>query len=294
VSLEADLHIALQKHELQLLFQPIVELQTRTMVGAEALLRWYHPVEGVLTPAQFLGLAEDAGLMGPIARWVILRVCRLAGDWRGRLPPDQPFFISINLSPTTLRDPGLGDYVASCVNELGLPASVLKFELTEAALLSNVAAARETLDTLHSMGFHLMLDDFGTGYSSLSHLQLFPFDFVKIDRPLVNRTGPDQAATGLTAAMVQMARSLRLTAIAEVVESEAAATALQAMGCDYGQGFYFSEPLEAPAAFHRLYSRQPFATAAMTAETMELQALEDADDSPTIMIPADSVHLHEH
>ena len=294
VSLEADLHIALQKHELQLLFQPIVDLQTRTMVGAEALLRWYHPVEGVLAPAQFLGLAEDAGLMGPIARWIILRVCRLAGDWRRRLPPDQPFFISINLSPTTLRDPGLGEYVAGCVNEVGLPASVLKFELTEAGLLSNVAAARETLDTLHSMGFHLMLDDFGTGYSSLSHLQLFPFDFVKIDRPLVNRTGPDQAATGLTAAMVQMARSLRLTAIAEVVESEAAATALQAMGCDYGQGFYFSEPIEAPAAFHRLYSRQPFATAAMTADTMELRTLDEDDDSPTIMIPAESVHLHEH
>jgi diguanylate cyclase (GGDEF)-like protein len=292
VSLEADLHIALQKHELQLLFQPIVELQTRTMVGAEALLRWYHPVEGVLTPMQFLGLAEDAGLMGPIARWVILRVCRLAADWQRRLPPNQAFFISINLSPATLRDPALGDYVASRVQELGLPPSVLKFELTEAALLSNVAAARETLDKLHGLGFQLMLDDFGTGYSSLSHLQLFPFDFVKIDRPLVNRAGPDQAATGLTAAMVQMARSLRLTAIAEIVESEAAATALQAMGCEYGQGFYFSEPLEAPAAFHHLYSRQPFATAAMTADTMELHPL-DEDSSSTLVLPAGSVPLHE-
>ena len=230
--------------------------------------------------------------MGPIARWVILRVCRLALDWRRRLPADRSFFISINLSPTTLRDPGLGDYVANCVSELGLTASVLKFELTEAALISNVAAARETLDRLHNMGFQLMLDDFGTGYSSLSHLQLFPFDFVKIDRPLVNRTGPDQATTGLTAAMVQMARSLRLTAIAEIVESEAAATALQAMGCEYGQGFYFSEPLEAPAAFHRLYSQQPFEVVAGTAETMEMQALEE-DDSPTIMIPADSMPLHE-
>jgi EAL domain-containing protein (putative c-di-GMP-specific phosphodiesterase class I) len=169
---------------------------------------------------------------------------------------------------------------------------VLKFELTEATLISNVAAARETLDKLHNLGFQLMLDDFGTGYSSLSHLQLFPFDFVKIDRPLVNRTGPDQAMTGLTAAMVQMARSLRLTAIAEIVESEAAATALQAMGCEFGQGFYFSEPLEAPAAFHRLYSQQPFEGASMAAQTLEMQALEE-DDSPTIMIPADSVHLAE-
>jgi len=293
VSLEADLHIALQKHELQLLFQPIVELRSRTMVGAEALLRWYHPVEGVLTPDKFLGLAEDAGLMGQIARWVILRVCRLALDWRRRLPAQQDFFISINLSPTTLRDPGLGDYVANCVNELGLNASVLKFELTEAALINNVAATRDSLDRLHAMGFQLMLDDFGTGYSSLSHLQLFPFDFVKIDRPLVNRTGPDQAATGLTAAMVQMARSLRLTAIAEIVESEAAATALQAMGCEYGQGFYFSEPVDAPAAFQRLYSRQPFDVSPEAPQTMEVLPLEEDDDSPTIMIPADSVSLHD-
>ena len=292
VSLEADLHIALQKHELQLLFQPIVELQSRTMVGAEALLRWYHPVEGVLTPDKFLNIAEDAGLMGQIARWVILRVCRLALDWRRRLPAQQDFFISINLSPTTLRDPGLGDYVANCVNELGLNASVLKFELTEAALINNVAAARDTLDRLHGMGFQLMLDDFGTGYSSLSHLQLFPFDFVKIDRPLVNRNGPDQAATGLTAAMVQMARSLRLTAIAEIVESEAAAAALQVMGCTYGQGYYFSEPVEAPAAFQRLYSRQPFQVSAAS-QTLEVRPLEEEDDSPTIMMPADSVTLHD-
>ena len=293
VSLEADLHIALQKHELQLLFQPIVELRSRVMIGAEALLRWYHPVEGVLTPEKFLGIAEDAGLMGPIARWVILRVCRLALDWRQRLPPEQEFFISINLSPTTLRDPGLGDYIASCVSELGVPASLLKFELTEAALISNVAAARQTLDRLHGMGFQLMLDDFGTGYSSLSHLQLFPFDFVKIERPWVNRTGLDEATTDLTAAMLQMARSLRLTAIAEIVESEEAATALQEMGCDYGQGFCFSEPLEAPAAFHRLYSRLPFEHAAMTAETMKIRPLEMEDDSPTIMIPAESFPLHE-
>jgi EAL domain-containing protein (putative c-di-GMP-specific phosphodiesterase class I) len=222
-----------------------------------------------------------------------LRVCRLALDWRQRLPAEQDFFISINLSPTTLRDPGLGDYISNCVHELGVPASLLKFELTEAALISNVAAARQTLDKLHGMGFQLMLDDFGTGYSSLSHLQLFPFDFVKIERPWVNRTGLDEATTGLTAAMLQMARSLRLTAIAEVIESEEAATALQEMGCDYGQGFCFSEPLDAPAAFQRLCSRQPFERAAMSAETMEIQPLEMEDDSPTIMIPAESFQMHE-
>lgn len=294
VSLEADLHIALQKHELQLLFQPIVELRTRKMIGAEALLRWYHPVEGVLTPEKFLGIAEDAGLMTSITRWVILRACRLALDWRQRLPAQQGFFISVNLSPSTLRDPGLGDYIANCMSDLGLPAGLLKFELTEAALISNVAAARETLDRLHGMGLELMLDDFGTGYSSLSHLQLFPFDFVKIDRPLVNRTEPDPATTGLTAAMVQMARSLRLKAIAEVIETEPVASALLAMGCDYGQGFYFSRPLEAPAAFHRLWSQEPFEPVSLGAQTLEIAPLSFEDDSPTIMIPAESVSWQEH
>ena len=189
VSLEADLHVAMEKHELRLLFQPIVDLRTYKMVGAEALLRWRHPVESVLAPDKFLRIAEEAGLMVPITRWIILRVVRLAGEWLRRLPANQKFFISINLSPTALRDPGLGEYVASLLRETQLPPSLLKFELTEAALISNVGAARETLDRLHAMGIQLMLDDFGTGYSSLSYLQLFPFDFVKIDRPFVNRTG---------------------------------------------------------------------------------------------------------
>jgi diguanylate cyclase (GGDEF)-like protein len=287
VSLEADLHIALEKRELQLLFQPIVELRTRMMIGAEALLRWRHPVEGVLAPEKFLRIAEDAGLMGPIARWVILSVVKLAVEWRRRLPAEQKFFISINLSPTTLRDVGLGDYVATVLSELGLPPGALKFELTEAALIGNVAAAHDTLDRLHGMGVQLMLDDFGTGYSSLSNLQLFPFDFVKIDRPFVNRAGADDANTGMTAAMVQIARSLKLTAIAEIIESGAAAAALLEMGCEYGQGYYFSHPLDAGSAFHRLRSREPFEPS-QVAETMELPPLSE-DDSPTIMIPVGSM-----
>ena len=295
VSLEADLHVALEKHELRLLFQPIVDLRSYRMVGAEALLRWRHPVESVLVPDQFMRIAEEAGLMVPITRWIILRVVKLAGEWLRRLPANQKFFISINLSPTALRDPGLGDYVASLLRETQLPPSLLKFELTEAALISNVGAARESLDRLHSMGIQLMLDDFGTGYSSLSYLQLFPFDFVKIDRPFVNRTGADQANTGMMAAMVQMAGSLNLTAIAEIIETEAAARALQEMGCDYGQGFYFSEPIEAELALQRLRSQQPFQpvqSLPSAAETVMVPPLEE-DDSPTLLIPASSVSFPE-
>ena len=275
VSLEADLHVALEKHELALLYQPIVDLRTYRMVGAEALLRWHHPVENVLAPESFLRTAEQAGLMMPITRWTIVRVVRLAKEWLRRLPANDKFFISVNLSPTAARDPALSDFVASQLREHQLPPSVLKFEVTEAALIDNVGAARESLEKMHAMGIQLMLDDFGTGYSSLSYLQLFPFDFVKIDRPFVNRTTADQANTGMMAAMVQMAGSLNLTAIAEIIETEAAATALREMGCEYGQGYYFSEPIEAELALQRLRSQEPFRPAESSSDTAMVRPLEE-------------------
>ena len=177
VSLEADLHVALDRRELQLLFQPIIDLQTQRAAGVEALLRWRHPVEGVLTPDKFLGVAEEAGLIVPITRWTIMRVCKLAAEWRQRLPKDSAFFVSINLSAAALRDPELSAYVAHVLKETETPPRCLKFELTEGGLISNPGAMREILDGLHDLGIEMMLDDFGTGYSSLSYLQLFPFDY---------------------------------------------------------------------------------------------------------------------
>jgi EAL domain-containing protein (putative c-di-GMP-specific phosphodiesterase class I) len=285
VSLEADLHVALDKGELRLLFQPIVDLRTHRMVGAEALLRWRHPVESVLAPDRFLRIAEDAGLMVQITRWIIVRVVRLAREWQRRLSASEKFFISVNLDPMVVRDPGFSEFVASLLRDTQLPPSLLKFELTEAAIIGNVGAARETLERLHAMGIQLMLDDFGTGYSSLNYLQLFPFDFVKIDRPFVNRTTADQASTDMMAAMVQMAGSLNLKAIAEIIETEAAATALREMGCDYGQGYYFSEPIEAEPALKWLRSQDPFRPPQATSETVLLRPL-DEDRSPTSMMPA--------
>jgi EAL domain-containing protein (putative c-di-GMP-specific phosphodiesterase class I) len=139
------------------------------------------------------------------------------------------------------------------------------------------------------MGLQLMLDDFGTGYSSLSYLQLFPFDYVKLDRPFVNRTGTDQANSGMMAALVQMAASLKLIAIAEIIETEAAAGALQEMGCAYGQGFYFSEPIEAELALHRLRTQHPFKPTD-TSATVVVPSL-DEDGSPTVMMPAPPIGL---
>jgi diguanylate cyclase (GGDEF)-like protein len=256
VSLDADLHIALQKHELRLLYQPIVDLSTRKMVGAEVLLRWRHPGEGLLSPNRFLRSAEEADLMVPITRWIVHTVTGLAAEWRRHLPANQKFYLSINLSPSVLRDPGFGDHVAAALKQRTLPPSYLKFELTEMAL-GNVAGVRECLDRLHGMGIQLVLDDFGTGHSSLSNLQLFPFDLVKIDCPFVDRRGVFQSNMSMVAAMIQLAASLDLITVAEIIDGEAAAAALKAMGCRYGQGYYFSPPLESADAFEKLRAQQP-------------------------------------
>ena len=288
VSLEADLHVALDRREFRLLFQPIVDLRGGRVVGAEALLRWRHPVEGLLTPDRFLGIAEEIGVIVPVTHWIIHRVCRLAAEWRRRLPRHADFYISVNLSPAVLRSPGLREHVAQVLEETHIPAAHLKFELSEAGLVSNAATARAVLDALHDMGIELMLDDFGTGYSSLSYLQLFPLDYVKIDRPFVSRTGSERANNAITAAILQMTSNLGLRAVAEVVETRAAAHTLRQMGCTFGQGYYFSPPVDAEAAFQLLRSTR-HASMSESGDEPEPQvgpAGEPEDDSPTVMLPA--------
>src|SRR5256886_1490643 len=292
VSLEADLHIALERNEFRLLFQPIIDLRGHRVVGAEALLRWQHPVEGLLRPNDFLPIAEEAGVIVPVTRWVIQRVCRLASEWRRRLPQGVNFYISVNLSAAVLRDPGLRDYVARVLEETRTPPGHLKFELTEGGLISNVSTAREALEALHGMGIELMLDDFGTGYSSLSYLQLFPFDYVKIDRPFVNRTGSERANNAITSAILQMTSSLGLRAVAEVVETQAAAQALLQMGCNFGQGYFFSAPVEAEQALEQLrHYVPPSTTAVPTVRAAAGDAGQGAGDtlvladSPTVKVP---------
>jgi EAL domain-containing protein (putative c-di-GMP-specific phosphodiesterase class I) len=283
VSLEADLHLALERRELHLLFQPIVDLHNQRAAGAEALLRWRHPVEGLLTPDKFLGVAEEAGLIVPITRWTIQRVCKLASDWRRCLPPERDFYFSVNVSATALRDPEFGKFIAQVLADTGTPPTMLKFELTEGGLIGNPGAAREALDGLHDLGIEMMLDDFGTGYSSLSYLQLFPFNYVKIDRPFVDRTGSERANNAVAAAIVQMAASLGLKSVAEIVETQSAAQDLQRMGCDYAQGYFYCEPVEADEALEVLRGSDGSLSASRGARAAP------ADDSPTLVFPAEEV-----
>ena len=259
VGLEADLHVALERQQFQLLFQPIVDLADGGVVGAEALLRWRHPVEGLLAPGRFLQIAEDARLIVPISRWVIRRACERGGEWRRSLGPDTGFYVSVNLAATALHDPQLVRYVADVLHKTGLPAEALRFEITEADLTPHVGAAREVLDALHGMGIGLVLDDFGTGYSSLSYLELFPIDCVKIDRPFVNAA--DGSDSAVMRSVLHMASSLGLEAVAEKVETETAVQALKRMGCRYGQGYLLGEPLEAEQLSARLAGHAPMPAA---------------------------------
>jgi diguanylate cyclase (GGDEF)-like protein len=296
VSLEADLHVALERRELHLQFQPIVDLRKQRAAGAEALLRWRHPTEGTLTPDKFLGVAEEVGLIAPITRWTILRACQVAADWRRRLPPDREFYVSMNLSGAALRDRDLSAYVAQALRESGASANLLKFELTEGGLINDPVAAREVLDAVHKLGVEMMLDDFGTGYSSLSYLQLFPFDYVKIDRPFVDRPGAERTNSALAAAIVQLAAGLGLRSIAEIVETKAAAQDLQRMGCDFAQGYYYSEPVEAEEAFQilRTYDFSTPRARAETGEEKEEESFSTVEDrnlvtDDTLILPLEAV-----
>jgi diguanylate cyclase (GGDEF)-like protein len=283
VSLEADLHIALEREQFRLLFQPIVDLAAGRVVGAEALLRWHHPVEGLLAPDRFLPIAEDARLIVPISRWVIRRACRRGAEWRRFAQRDKGFYVSVNLAATVLDDPLLVQYVADVLRETGLPAEFLRFELTEGDLTPHVGAAREVLDALHDMGIRLVLDDFGTGRSSLSYLELFPIDCVKIDRPFVNPA--DGSDSDVMRSVVHMASSLGLEAVAEKVETETALQALKRMGCQYGQGYLLGEPVEWEHLLARLTGRAPMAASPDAPTLVQPAALSEpvAADDPTIV-----------
>jgi EAL domain-containing protein (putative c-di-GMP-specific phosphodiesterase class I) len=251
-----------------------------------------------LTPDKFLSVAEEAGLIVPITRWTILRACKLASEWRARLPPDRDFYVSINISAAALRDPEFSAFVAGALKDTGTPPGTLKFELTEGGLISNPGAMREVLDDVHNLGIEMMLDDFGTGYSSLSYLQLFPFDYLKIDRPFVNRAGSERANTAIAAAMIQMATSLGLKSIAEIVETQKAAHDLQRMGCDFAQGYFYCEPLKAEDTLRVLRSSDD-TLAGIRAAASGSAASNEPTASPadttldlsdqTLMLPADAV-----
>ncbi|WP_175562570.1 putative bifunctional diguanylate cyclase/phosphodiesterase [Muricoccus roseus] len=232
--MEAELRRAIAGDELVPHFQPLVALGAgRRIVGLEMLVRWPHPVRGMIPPAEFIPIAADTGLIVPMTERLLRQACRAALSW-----PDE-ISLAVNVSPIQLRDRALPSLVAAVLADSGLPARRLEIELTETGLVENFEMARDLLTELKALGVRLTLDDFGTGYSSLRHLQTLPFDQIKIDAGFVRSMAASPESGKIVAAVVGLGHSLGLPTVAEGVEDAATAAVLARMGCDIGQGWFF-------------------------------------------------------
>jgi EAL domain-containing protein (putative c-di-GMP-specific phosphodiesterase class I) len=243
-----DLRSVIERDELILHYQPVVELTSLRLVGFEALVRWRHPERGLLMPDEFVPIAEDTGLIVPIGEWVLRTACTAAAQWSA---PDVPGThgptIAVNLSARQLKDPTLPARFASILRETGIDPSLVVLELTESVLVHEPEEAASQLRSLKHLGVRLAIDDFGTGYSSLSYLRQFPVDIVKIDQSFIESVTAEHVPA-ITHGLLELGRSLGLTTIAEGIEDEAQLAALAAEGCDLGQGFAIGCPLPEAAA----------------------------------------------
>jgi EAL domain-containing protein (putative c-di-GMP-specific phosphodiesterase class I) len=240
LELESDLRRALERGELRLHYQPLVDLATERMIGVEALVRWQHPQRGLLGPDTFVPLTEENGLIGALGTWVVSAACRQAGAWEAA---GRELEMAINLSPVELRDPALPATIAAIVDGTGVRPDRLCFEITERAA---VDCGLERLNALKELGVSLALDDFGTGFSSLNQIRrLPPVDILKIDQAFTAEIGRDVRDTAIAGAIVSVAESLQLPVIAEGITRHDQARRLLQMGCRRGQGFLFSPPIEA-------------------------------------------------
>lgn len=254
LSLESTLRHAVERSELEVHYQPRLDLATRRISGAEALARWNHPDRGMVGPSVFIALAEDTPLIYPIGDWVLRTACRNAKQWPGFEGPGI-LRVAVNLSARQFQQPGLCAAIARILEENDLPPSRLELEITESVAMRNVDVTLQILKELHAMGVRIAIDDFGTGHSSLGYLKRFPIDTVKIDRVFVNDVHHGASDAAIVAAVVTMAHRLKLRVVAEGVENEAQLRYLEALGCDEVQGFFFSEPLPLDAFGSLLTSR---------------------------------------
>jgi diguanylate cyclase (GGDEF)-like protein len=244
VRLESDLHVAVELKQFELHFQPKVDIRTGSVTSAEALVRWRHPERGMISPADFIPLAEECGLIGRIGDWVVREACRQGRAWQdaGFLP----LRIAVNLSASQFRASNLVELIRSALDAANFDPRSLEVEITETAVMSDPEESIRTLERLSEMGVLISVDDFGTGYSSMSYLRRLPIDRLKIDRSFINEITARADDASIVQAIVSLAHSLRLKVIAEGVETIAQLDFLKSIGCDQYQGFYFSRPLPVP------------------------------------------------
>jgi EAL domain-containing protein (putative c-di-GMP-specific phosphodiesterase class I) len=252
LQIETDLWRAVERKELTLDYQPIVSLQTSRIVGFEALLRWQHPSRGVVSPLEFISVAEETGLIVPIGQWVLDQGCRQIRDWQKAYPQEPRLYVSVNLSAKQFMQPDLIEAVSLALDKAGLNPSSLKVEITESMVMQNVESATRMLGQLQALGVEISIDDFGTGYSSLSYLHRFPISTLKVDRSFVSSMQDNQENLEIVRTIVGLARNLKMDVIAEGVETMDQVAELRTMGCQFGQGYYFSKALNAENAVRLL------------------------------------------
>ncbi|ALA57108.1 putative bifunctional diguanylate cyclase/phosphodiesterase [Nitrospira moscoviensis] len=242
LSLESDLRKALERDEFLLYYQPQVDIRRWDVVGVEALIRWRHPERGMVSPASFIPLAEELGLISAIGDWVLRTACRQQVAWRAT---GLDVSIAVNLSAVQFQQPSLTAHIAEVLQETGADPHKLELELTESTAMQHAENAVTIFHQLKAMGFRLSIDDFGTGYSSLAYLKRFPIDTVKIDRAFVKDLASESEHAAIAIAIIAMAHGLKLRVLAEGVETQAQLDILREHRCDTIQGYFFSQPLPA-------------------------------------------------
>jgi EAL domain-containing protein (putative c-di-GMP-specific phosphodiesterase class I) len=240
-SIEENLRRALERGELALHYQPKINLRTGAITGAEALLRWTHPVRGPVSPLEFIAVAEDCGLILPIGAWVLPEACRQSQAWlKAGLPPAA---VAVNVSAMEFRAENFLQNVSRVLDDTGFDPNLLELELTESVLMKRPDAAAHILHTLRQSGVRVAVDDFGTGYSSVSYLRKFPVDALKIDQSFVRQISTAGDDRSIVTAVIALARSLKLKVVAEAVETSEELGFLQSHRCEEAQGYYFSRPV---------------------------------------------------
>jgi diguanylate cyclase (GGDEF)-like protein len=242
--LENELRRAVDRKQFVLAYQPITDLRTGDIVGSEALIRWNHPTKGLVLPGEFISVLEATGLIEPVGRWVVDEAVRQAAHWQGTLP--SLAWTSVNVSSAQLRSDDFYACVRDALATHALDPAHLTLEVTESLALDDAIETVERLTALRALGVRIAVDDFGTGYSSLAYLRRLPIDKLKIDRAFIDGIGSDAEATAVARAIVELAKSLHLSTIAEGIEHRHQAETLVKLGCELGQGYLFAKPLQAP------------------------------------------------
>ena len=248
IDLDTDLRRALDRDEMELHYQPIISMRDRTISGFEALLRWSHRSRGVISPNEFIPLAEETGLIYDLGQWVLGKACKQIAAWNKSKKKEDQLEISINLSSRQFSDPNLVEGIVENIEKSGFDAEFLKIEITESALMQNAQRSVSMLNQLKDLNIKVCVDDFGTGYSSLSYLHTFPIDTLKIDRSFVHDMSRNFRNMEIIRTIIMLAHNLKLDVIAEGVETGEQDAQLSALGCQFAQGFYFSRPINSSDA----------------------------------------------